>query len=101
MFNPKVGASWESYAMEQILRRRERSEAYFWVTQSGAKLDLLVFENGKRVGYEFKFSEKLKISRSMRIALEDLQLDCLRIVCPGDVSVQVDERIEVVGLESL
>jgi len=99
--HPKVGASWEGYAMEQILRRSERSEAYFWATQSGAELDLLLFENGKRVGYEFKYSEKPKISRSMRIALEDLQLDCLRIVCPGDVRVQLDERIEVVGLESI
>lgn len=99
--HPMVGAAWEGFAIEQILRKTESSEAYFWATQGGAELDLLLFENGKRVGYEFKYSEKPKVSRSMRIALEDLKLDALRIICPGDVSVSLGDGIEVVGLQAL
>jgi len=99
--HPKVGDSWEGFAIEQILRKSESSEAYFWATQSGAELDLLLFENGKRVGYEFKYSEKPKVSRSMRIAMDDLSLDALRIVCPSDVSVDLGDGIEVVGLQGL
>ena len=99
--HPQVGASWEGFAIEQILRRAAGAEAYFWATQSGAELDLLLFENGKRIGYEFKYSEKPKISRSMRVALADLNLDVLRIVSPGTVRVQLEARIEVVGLQSL
>jgi predicted AAA+ superfamily ATPase len=87
--------------MEQILRKTASSEAYFWATQSGAELDLLLFENGKRVGYEFKYSEKPKISRSMRVAMDDLRLDALRIVCPSDVSVELEDGVEVVGLQTL
>jgi hypothetical protein len=60
-----------------------------------------LFENGKRIGYEFKYSENPKVSRSMRVAMSDLRLDALRIVCPSDVSVQLDDGIEVIGLRAL
>lgn len=99
--HPTVGASWEGFAMEQLLRVRGIREAYFWATQSGAELDLLVFEGGRRLGYEFKYSEKPKVTRSMRIAMEDLKLDALTVVCPGDIEAQLDERIWVKGLEVL
>lgn len=68
--------------MEQILRKNNKTDAYFWATQSGAELDLLLFESGKRIGYEFKYSETPKISRSMRVAMNDLKLDKLYVVCP-------------------
>lgn len=99
--HPHVGMSWEGFAMEQILRKTEKAEAYFWSTQSGAELDLLLFESGKRVGYEFKYSETPKISRSMRVAIEDLYLDKLYVVCPGDARSQLDEKVEVIGLQAL
>jgi len=56
---------------------------------------------GKRVGYEFKYSENPSITRSMRIALADLKLDQLRVVIPGSVRTNLDERIEAVGIEVL
>jgi predicted AAA+ superfamily ATPase len=100
--HPKVGASWEGFAMEQILRRQPaKQQAYFWATQSGAELDLLLIEDGQRVGYEFKYSEQPKISRSMRVAIQDLNLHALKIVCPGDVRAQLDDCIEVIGLQAV
>ncbi len=99
--HPKVGASWEGFALEQVLRLSRAREAYFWATQSGAELDLLLFEGGKRIGYEFKYSEKPSVTRSMRIAIEDLSLSKLRIVCPGNVTARLDHNIEVVGINQL
>jgi predicted AAA+ superfamily ATPase len=99
--HPKVGASWEGFALEQVLRLSRSPEAYFWATQGGAEIDLLLFEAGRRVGYEFKYAEKPAVTRSMRIALEDLRLDELRIVCPGDVSARLDDRIVVLGITQL
>lgn len=99
--HPGVGASWEGFAMEQVLRLTGARDAYFWATQSGAELDLLLFQKDRRIGYEFKYSESPRISRSMRIAMEDLKLDALRIVCPGDVRATLDAGIEVHGIQTL
>ena len=99
--HPKAGASWEGFALEQVLRRVEDRQAYFWATQSRAELDLLTFRDGARFGFEFKFSETPAITRSMRIAIQDLGLRHLTIICPGTVSAQLDENIRVQGLEAL
>ena len=73
--HPKVGSSWEGFALEQVLRQTRPTQAYFWATQGGAELDLLVFHEGRRLGYEFKYTERPQFTRSMRIAMEDLRLD--------------------------
>ena len=69
--------------------------------QGGAELDLLLLRDGKRLGYEFKYSERPQVTRSMRIAIEDLGLDGLTVVCPGDVRTTLAPGIDVVGVESL
>ncbi len=99
--HPSVGASWEGFALEQVLRLSQERNAYFWATQSGAELDLLLFHQGKRWGFEFKYSEQPRTTKSMRTALADLQLDRLWIVCPGNLEVSLDEKIEVRGIETL
>lgn len=99
--HPKVGASWEGFAMEQILRVARQRDAYFWATQGGAELDLLLFRGGRRLGFEFKYSETPSVTRSMRVALKDLSLEKLTIVCPGSVQAKLEEKIEIRGLETI
>jgi predicted AAA+ superfamily ATPase len=99
--HPKVGASWEGFALEQVLRILDCHAPYFWATQSGAELDLMVLHNGQRLGFEFKFSESPKITRSMRIAIHDLHLDQLRIVFPGGDEITLDDKLTACGIESL
>ena len=91
--NPKLGASWEGFAIEQILSITGDREAYFWATHGGAELDLLVFHEGKRIGFEFKYSENPGTSKSMRIAESDLGLDHLYVVHPGKHSFRLTENI--------
>ncbi|MCC5842084.1 MAG: DUF4143 domain-containing protein [Opitutales bacterium] len=98
--HPKVGASWEGFALEEVCRLTRASDAYFWATQSGAELDLLLFLNGKRIGFEFKFTGNPRVTRSMRVATEDLRLDHLFVIVPGDITSRVAESIDVVGLET-
>lgn len=95
---PKCGASWEGFALEQTLRLVRPSQAYFWATYSGPKLDLLFFHRGKRYGVEFKFSEAPTAMRSMRAALTDLNLAHLWIVYPGRDSYPVETNITVLPL---
>jgi len=98
--HPAVGASWEGFALEQILQLLRPSDAWFYATQSGTELDLFLQHNGRRLGFEFKYNEAPRTTRSMRIATDDLQLDHLWIICPGGVRAQVDEKISICGLSS-
>lgn len=99
--HPKLGASWEGFAIEQILSVTGDREAYFWATHGGAELDLLIFHRGKRIGIEFKYNEKPSTSKSMRIAEEDLGLDHLYVVHPGKHSFPLTETITASTLPDL
>jgi uncharacterized protein len=81
--HPRLGASWEGFALEQILAMTGERDAYFWATQRGAELDLLVLRKGRRYGFEFKASDAPKLTPSMRIAMEDLKLDRLWALHPA------------------
>jgi len=81
--------------MEQVLQALRPSEAYFWSTYSGAEVDLLFFKGGKRYGIEFKFNEAPKVTKSMHIAINDLSLDYLWIIYPGNEEYPVTDKIMV------
>jgi predicted AAA+ superfamily ATPase len=81
--NPKLGASWEGFALEQVLTALRPFDVYFYAVHSGAELDLFLPTVGRRLGVEFKRQDAPKITHSMRVAREDLQLDELWIVYPG------------------
>lgn len=97
----KCGASWEGFALEEIIQQHQAKsgECYFWSTQHGAELDLLILKKGKRFGYEFKFSESPKTTKSMHIAIQDLGLDHLTIIYPGPHTYPLDEKITVKSLQ--
>jgi predicted AAA+ superfamily ATPase len=99
--HPKVGASWEGFVIEEILRRTGDRDAYFWATPSGAELDLLVFVRGRRIGFEIKYTDAPRLTKSMAIAREDLKLDQLWVVYPGDTSFPLRPGVEAVALRDL
>ena len=41
--HPKLGASWEGFALEQVLHVTGAAEAFYWGTHAGAELDLVLF----------------------------------------------------------
>ena len=94
--HPKLGASWEGFLLEQVLQLAQPDEAYFWATHQGAELDLLMFKRGRRVGVEFKRADAPKLSPSMRIALDDLRLDQLIVIYPGNKPYALAANVEVV-----
>jgi len=99
--HPRVGASWEGFAIEETLRAVRPTEAYFWATYGGAELDLLFFHRGRRYGLEAKFNEAPEVTRSMRIAVEDLALDHLWVLHPGLHTYPVHEKITVCAIADL
>jgi len=101
LMHPKLGASWEGYAIEEVIRQEAPDEAYFWATHGGAELDLLMFRNGRRIGVECKRTDAPKMTASMRVALQDLRLDELRVIYPGSKSYQLADAVTVHPLASL
>lgn len=99
--HPKMGSSWEGYAIEEILKLTEPDAAYFWATHSGAELDLLLFKHGRRYGIEIKREDAPRLTPSMRIALHDLKLDHLSVLYPGTRSYDLAPRVTVVPLTVL
>jgi uncharacterized protein len=97
----KSGASWEGFAIEQILDRLETRDAYFWATHAGAELDLLVLHRGRRLGFEIKLADAPRVTQSMRTAMADLHLDHLYVVVPGGPTYDLDERITVAPLAGI
>lgn len=94
----RLGASWEGYALEQILSTWQPDQAYFWATHAGAELDLLVFRGNKRIGVEFKMNDNPGKTASMEIARADLKLDRLIVVYPGMRTYSPGKGIEVMPL---
>jgi hypothetical protein len=99
--HPKVGASWEGYAVEEVLKALRPDEAYYWATHQGAEIDLVLFKKGRRIGVECKRSDAPTLTPSMRIALDDLKLDRLIVAYPGDRRYALGDRVEVIPLTEL
>jgi hypothetical protein len=99
--NPKLGASWEGFALENLCRSINKSdnEFFFWSTHSGAELDLLWQEHGKNWGAEFKYADAPKITRSMISTINDLKLEHLWIIYPGMVRYELSDKVSVLPLE--
>jgi predicted AAA+ superfamily ATPase len=101
MGHPKAGASWEGFAIEQVLAVLRPRDAYFWATHQGAELDLMLEVGGKRYGFEMKLSDAPTATKSMHIGISDLGLSRLFVIYPGTDSYALDERIEVLPLREI
>jgi predicted AAA+ superfamily ATPase len=99
--HPKSGASWEGYVIEEAIKSIDPDEAYFWATHNGAEIDLLLLKNGQRFGLECKRVDAPRLTPSMQIALEDLQLNHLVVIYPGERSYSISEKVTAVPISSL
>ena len=99
--HPKLGASWEGFAIEQVLSITGDRDAYFWATHGGAELDLMVIWRGRKYGFEFKYGDAPSMTKSMHTALHDLKLERLFVVHPGKDSYEMNDRAEAVAITNL
>ena len=96
--HPYYSSSWEGFAMEEIIQIIGERDIYFWRTQAGAELDMILPFGTHKVGFEFKCTEKPKITKSIRIAMHDLSLKHLYIVYPGKSSFRIEDKITALSL---
>jgi len=101
--HPKVGASWEGFVLEQIIRRLDArpNESFFWATHGGAELDFLVVRGGQRLGFEIKRTSSPRLTPSMRSALSDLKLQRLEVIHAGEETFPMAVKVRAVALSRL
>jgi predicted AAA+ superfamily ATPase len=101
--HPKIGASWESFVLDQVIRRlgARNEECFFWATHAGAELDLLVVRGRKRLGFEIKRTSSPQITKSMHNALSDLKLSRLDIIHAGDLTFPLSRQVRAVSFTRL
>jgi predicted AAA+ superfamily ATPase len=101
--HPKLGASWEGFALEEFtsFHKLSEQECFFWGLHTGAELDLVFQKSGKLYGLEVKYSDAPKMTKSMHSALAELNLEKLFILYPGKDAYKLDKKIEVIGIEAL
>jgi predicted AAA+ superfamily ATPase len=101
--HPKLGASWEGYVIEQVIRLLgvPAAQCFFWATHGGAELDLLVINGRTRFGFEVKRTSSPGITPSMKSAMSDLRLKQLDVIHAGDETFQLDKKVRAVALSRL
>ena len=99
--HPQVGASWEGFAVEQVLSAVKPSEAYFWATHGAAEIDLFFSHGGRRYGIEAKFTEAPSITKSMQIAMEELKLIHLWVIYAGQHVYPMDKKISALPIKEI
>jgi len=99
--HPKVGASWEGFVIEQLLRMEPHDEVFFWATHQGAEIDLILRRGDTLYGVECKRADTPRLTPSIRIALDDLKLKHVFVIYPGIKRFPLASQVEAVPLQTL
>jgi hypothetical protein len=99
--HPKLGASWEGFVIEQILMTEPHDDAYFWATHQGAEIDVILRRGNRLLGVECKRTDAPRLTPSIRIALEDLGLEHIAVIYPGNKRFPLSDQVEAIPLEEL
>ncbi len=101
--NPKVGASWEGFCIENAITTlvKRSEEVYFYSTHSGAEVDLFWQSNGKNYAIEVKFSDTPRLSRSLTTSINDLNIERAWIIYPGDTIIPINDKVRAIPVSSL
>ena len=99
--HPKVGASWEGFVVEQVLKTESHDDAYFWATHQGADIDLILYRGGRLLAIECKRIDASRMTPSIWARLRDLGLARIVIVYPSIKRYPIADRVEAIPLERL
>jgi predicted AAA+ superfamily ATPase len=99
--HPRLGASWEGFVIEQVLATEPHDEAFFWGTHQGAEIDLILRRGERLIGVECKRADAPRMTPSLRTALDDLGLERIVVIYPGQQRYQLTDRIDVVPLAEI
>lgn len=101
MNHPGLGASWEGFLIEQVLAGEPHDDAFYWATHQGAEIDLILSRGQRLFGVECKRADAPRLTPSIRHALDDLGLERVVVLYPGERRYALTDRVEVVPARAL
>ncbi len=99
--HPKYGASWEGFVLEEVIRAVEPHEVFFWATHQGAEIDLVFNKGGQMYGVEIKRQDAPRMTPSIKHALEDLKLEGIAVIYPGQRRYSIHKQVDVVPFDEI
>jgi hypothetical protein len=98
--NPRIGASWEGYVIEEIRRYAAgQAQLYYYRTHGGAEVDLLLIPpSGRKICLEIKYDVKPTPSRGLYQSLADILPDATFVIVPYGMPWEYSKDIKIVGL---
>lgn len=99
--HPRCGASWEGFVIEEIIRSMDPDDVHFWATHNGAEIDLVFSKGGRMYGIEVKRADAPSLTPSLKIALEDLRLERIAVIYPGEKRYSLHKQVDVVPFETI
>ena len=90
-----AGASWEGYAIENLLSSMPDWEPSFYRTSNGAEIDLILEKGVRKIAVEFKISSSPKIEKGTYIAMDDLNIDLIHVITPNGSGEQISRHVRI------
>lgn len=100
--HPIRGASWETFVLEDVIRRERlrfpHSQCYFWRTQAGAEVDLVLDRGSERFAVEIKtgWGDKGQVVRTLEQAMLDMEAKAAWVIDQADgvdpVRLEIERR---------
>lgn len=101
MGHPVFGASWETFAMENIIAAYPDWEASFYRTATGTEIDLILARGNRLIAFEFKASTTPRMTKGFWNSLRDLNIDKAWIIAPVEESYPLSEKVQVSPLKEI
>jgi len=96
--NIVLGASWEGYALENILTAFPEFNHSFYRTATGEEIDLVLEKGNKKIAVEFKASMAPQLTKGFWIALNDLEINEAYIVAPINESYELQKNVWITNI---
>lgn len=101
--NLLLGGSWEGYVVQQIITRLSPAVTpYYYRTQNGAELDLILVKGGKPVvTIEIRYSNAPSLTRGNTQAINDLNADRTLVITPEADGYWLRKDVQVCSVEGV
>jgi hypothetical protein len=101
--HPVAGASYEGFCIENLIQAAgPRFTPYFYRTQVGAEIDLVLEKGGQAViAIEIKRSTVPGVEKGFALACDDLQIEHRYVVYPGNETIPLRHGAQTIGLKEM